>query len=78
MLAADLGQRVVGDARQLRRLLRRRHQLERRIGEADHLAQVAELVEQAQPRIDIDQRLQAAESRCTAIWSGASFARRSR
>ena len=59
MAAADLGQRIVRHARQLRRLLGRCDQLERRIGEADHLAQVVELIEQAAPRIDIDQRLQS-------------------
>ena len=47
MPAAELGQRVVGDARELRRLVGRRDQLERRIGEREHLLQVVELVEQA-------------------------------
>ena len=58
MPAADLGQRVIGEPRQLRRLVRRRDQLERRIGEREHLLQVAELVEQGEPRIDVHQRLE--------------------
>ena len=59
MAVADLGQRIVCQPRELGRFLRRSDQLERRIGEADHLAQIVELIEQAKPRVDIDQRLQS-------------------
>ena len=59
ILAADLGQRVVGHPRELRRLVGRRDQFERRIGEREHLLQAVELVEQRTPRIDVPQRLDA-------------------
>ena len=48
MPAAELGQRVVRHARELRRLVGRSNQLERRIGERDHLLQVVELIEQGE------------------------------
>ena len=57
MLAAELRQGVVGQARELRRLVGRGDQLERRIGEREHLLQAIELVEQGKPRIDVPQRL---------------------
>ena len=63
MLAADLGQQVVGEARELRRAVGRRDQLERRIGEAEHVLQAVELIEQPAARVDIDQRLQARKRR---------------
>src|SRR5262245_47892374 len=39
-------------------MLRRGDELEWGIGEADHLAQVIELIEQAKPRVEVDQRLE--------------------
>ena len=38
-------------------------QFERRIGEREHLLQAIELVKQAQPRLDIDQRLEPGKRR---------------
>src|SRR5262249_8056803 len=59
MLAAKLGQRVVRHARKLGRLVGRGDELERRIGEREHLLQSVELVEEREPGIDIPQRLKS-------------------
>ena len=59
MPTAELGERVVRQARELRRLVGRSNELERRIGEREHLLQAVELVEQGQPRIDVPQGLEA-------------------
>src|SRR5262245_14871324 len=56
--AADIGERIVGEARELRRLRWRRDQFEWWVGERDDLSQVVELVKQTKPRIDVDQRLE--------------------
>ena len=61
MLAADLRQRVVRHARQLGRRSGRRDQLERRIGEREHLLQPVELVEQREPRVDVPEGLEPGE-----------------
>ena len=61
MLAADFGERVVGASRQARRYFGRADQFERRIGERQHLREVAELIEQPESGVDVHQRLQAAE-----------------
>ena len=61
MLVADLGERVVRHAGDLRRAVGRRDQLDRRIGEREHLLQAVELVEQREPRVDVPQRLDARE-----------------
>ena len=57
--AAELGEQVVREARELRRLVGRSNELERRIGEREHLLQALELVEQGEPRIDVPQGLEA-------------------
>ena len=59
MPAAELRERVVREARELWRLVGRSNELERRIGEREHLLQAVELVEQGEPRIDVPQRLEA-------------------
>jgi hypothetical protein len=61
--AADVGEAIVGDAREFARDLRRSDQFERRIGERKHLLQPVELLDQLQPRIDIDERIEA-RKRC--------------
>ena len=61
--AAELGQSVIGHARQIRRLRRTAQIFERRIGEREHLLQVAELIEEFEPRIDIPKRAQARKGR---------------
>ena len=58
MLAAEGGQLVIGDARELRRAIGRRDQLERRIGKRNDLLQVVEFVERGEPRLDVPQRLE--------------------
>ena len=55
MPAAELGERVVRQARELRRLVGRSNELERRVGEREHLLQAVEFVEQGEPRIDVPQ-----------------------
>ena len=42
--AADLGQRVVRNAREFRRAVGRRDELQRRIGEAEHILHAVELI----------------------------------
>ena len=59
MPAAELGERVVRHARELGRLVGRSNELERRVGEREHLLQAVEFVEQGEPRIDVPQRLEA-------------------
>src|SRR6476661_5238561 len=59
MPAAELGERVVRQTRELRRLVGRSNELERRVGEREHLLQSVELVEQGEPRIDVPQGLEA-------------------
>ena len=59
--AADLGERVVGEPRQLRRHVGRRDQFERRIGEREDLLQAVESIEQRTPGIQVPQRLDARE-----------------
>ena len=58
MPPADVGKTVIGDARQLRGALGRPQQFERRIGERQHLAVVAELIEQLESRVEVPQRRQ--------------------
>ena len=72
MLAADLRQAVVGEPRQIRRDSGPADKLERRIGERQHLREVAELVEQTQPRIDVHQRLQPRKRGGRDGWPGMS------
>jgi hypothetical protein len=55
-LRPEFRQSVVGDARELGRLVGRGDELERRIGEREHLLQGVELIEQGKPRIEIAQR----------------------
>ena len=62
MPAAKLRERVVREARERWRLVGRSNELERRVGEREHLLQAIELVEQGKPRIDVPQRLQAGKS----------------
>jgi len=62
MLAAKLRERVVREARECWCLVGRSNELERRIGEREHLLQAIELVEQGKPCIDVPQRLQAGKS----------------
>ena len=54
--AAQLRQRIVGNARERRRDIRRGDQLQRWIGERKDLLDVTELVEQPQAHSDIDER----------------------
>ena len=58
MPPADVRKPVIGDARQLRGALGRPQQFERRIGERQHLAVVAELIEQLETRVEVPQRRQ--------------------
>ena len=62
MPAAEFRERVVRQARELGRLVGRSNELERRIGEREHLLQAVELFEQGKPCIDVPQRLQARKS----------------
>jgi hypothetical protein len=55
---AELGQPIIGDARQFRRALRRPQDLDRRIGQRQDLLISVELIEEAQPRLDVPQRRQ--------------------
>ena len=50
---AELGEGVVRQPRELRRLLGGGNELERRVGEREHLLQAVEFVEQGEPRIDV-------------------------
>ena len=59
MPTAELGEQVVRQPRELRRLVGRSNELERRIGEREHLLQAVEFVEQREPRIDVPQGLEA-------------------
>jgi hypothetical protein len=61
MLAAEFRQRVVGHARELGRRLGPRNQLERWIGEREHLLQPVEFVEEGKPGVDVPQRLEPGE-----------------
>jgi hypothetical protein len=63
VFAAYLGQRIVGDACQLRRLVGRRHELQRRISERQQLLEIVELIEQPETRIDIHDGLQPRKGR---------------
>src|SRR5580765_2674410 len=56
MQPANVRKTVIGEARQLRRTLGRPQQFERRIGERQHLAVVAELIEQLETRVEVPQR----------------------
>ena len=63
MLAADLGQRVVGHPHQVRRPVRRADQLGRRIGQRQHVLHPAEFIDQRAARVDVPQRLEPRERR---------------
>ena len=63
IICAKPGQRIVGDARQLGRHVRRADELERRIGQRQHVLHAVEFVDQPQPRLDVDQRLDLRKSR---------------
>src|SRR5262245_5684163 len=58
MLPADVSKTVIGETRQLGGALGRPQQFERGIGEREHLAVVAELIEQLETRIEVPQRRQ--------------------
>ena len=58
MLAAELRQRVVRDARKLGRPVGRGNELEWRIGKREHLLQPGELIEEREPSIGVPQRLE--------------------
>ena len=57
--AADFGQRIIRQPREIRRPVGRCDQFERRVGERQHLLQSVELIEQRTPRIHVPQRLDA-------------------
>ena len=70
MPAAEFGECVVREPRELGRLVGRSNELERRIGKRQHLLQAVELVEQGEPRIDVPQCLQAGKSGdCHMAWN---------
>ncbi len=63
MRVADLRQRIVREPRQCRGLIRPRNQLERRIGEREHLLEAVEAIEQRQTGVDIAERLEPRKRR---------------
>ena len=59
MPGADFGKRIVCDPCELGRHIGTGHELERRVGERQHILQIPEPLEQPQPRIDVAERREA-------------------